>query len=133
MTPLKEFNECDASAPRLLAVPLLSAPLRAHAQSYHMIGDGSASCGAWTADRAQPNSTQAFMDEDWVLGFLSGVGARLFDAAVLSDSPGMSGPRIVGPFRCFRDRSLAVAARQGLRRNAERHEVLSAAPYSRGR
>jgi hypothetical protein len=58
----------------LLAVTLLSAPFYAHAQGYHLLGIGTLSCGSWTAARAQPKSTQAYMDTQWVLGFLSDVG-----------------------------------------------------------
>jgi len=37
-------------------------------------GIGTSSCGAWTADRRYPDSAPAVTDEQWILGFLSGVG-----------------------------------------------------------
>lgn len=45
-------------------------PEYGHAQ-YHAVGLGSASCGAWTTLRQNRQSDGA---EQWVLGFLSGVG-----------------------------------------------------------
>jgi hypothetical protein len=41
---------------------------------YHLIGRGTLSCGGWTADRRDPESPGANLDEQWALGFLSGVG-----------------------------------------------------------
>jgi hypothetical protein len=38
---------------------------------YRVIGEGTASCGAWTEDRG---IRRAMPDESWVLGFLSGIG-----------------------------------------------------------
>jgi hypothetical protein len=58
----------------LLAVTLLSAPFRAHAQ-FHLIGVGLNSCGTWTANRAQPNSIGARLSEQWVVGFLFGAAS----------------------------------------------------------
>jgi hypothetical protein len=59
----------------LLAMAFLSAPIHADAKQYRMIGLGASSCGTWTANRVrQPNSEDTFMYEQWVLGFLSGVG-----------------------------------------------------------
>ena len=42
------------------------------AQAIKGAGVGLASCGSWTAGRAQDTS---FSEEQWVLGFLSGVAA----------------------------------------------------------
>lgn len=39
---------------------------------WRVIGTGAVSCGTWTSDRRTPNGTLAFMDGQWVLGFLSG-------------------------------------------------------------
>jgi hypothetical protein len=55
----------------LAAGVLLSLP--AQAQTYNLIGSGTGSCGTWSADRRQPPPV-AFQDEQWVLGFLSGIG-----------------------------------------------------------
>ena len=41
--------------------------------AYTLIGAGLKSCGSWAADRRN-QGTPAQMDEQWVLGFLSGVG-----------------------------------------------------------
>jgi hypothetical protein len=44
------------------------------AYAYYAIGAGTGSCGTWTAERRHPNAVLALMDEQWVVGFLSGVG-----------------------------------------------------------
>jgi hypothetical protein len=44
-----------------------------HASSYHAIGMGLQSCGTWTAYR---RNNQALGSEQWLLGFLSGVGYK---------------------------------------------------------
>lgn len=44
------------------------------AAAYHQIGAGIDSCGTWTADRSNPRGVAALQDEQWVVGFLSGVG-----------------------------------------------------------
>jgi hypothetical protein len=67
-----------------LACLMVFAPHLALAQAsggqYHEIGSGTASCGAWTADRHQL-ANRALSDEEWVLGFLSGVGYIGYDSA----------------------------------------------------
>lgn len=67
----------------ILAAMVLIAGV-AEAGAFAFIGSGALSCGAWTANErgyvpgGLPN--QAFQndlqDKEWVLGFLSGVGAR---------------------------------------------------------
>jgi hypothetical protein len=57
----------SAAAMGLMAGQVYAAP-------YHLIGSGVGSCGTWTADRRQPDSLAAIMGEQWVVGFLSGVG-----------------------------------------------------------
>ncbi len=49
---------------------LLCSPLQAQANP-QVGGAGLASCGTWTADRLEKTS---LVVEQWVLGFLSGVG-----------------------------------------------------------
>ena len=44
------------------------------ARAFTMSGAGHASCGTWVADRRHPDSPVAYMDVEWMLGFLSGVG-----------------------------------------------------------
>lgn len=60
----------------LSAVVLLAVPQPA--ASYKVIGAGNASCGTWTSERAKAaRSGDHFFEvseENWVLGFLSGVG-----------------------------------------------------------
>jgi hypothetical protein len=47
----------------------------AEAGMYNMIGAGVSSCGVWIADRRDGGSSPAALqDEEWVLGFLPGVG-----------------------------------------------------------
>jgi hypothetical protein len=46
----------------------------AGAQGYLALGIGTSSCGAWTADRQNPDHVAATADEQWILGFLSGIG-----------------------------------------------------------
>jgi hypothetical protein len=41
---------------------------------YSMIGAGASSCGRWVADRSGQNLYDKVSDEQWVVGFLSGVG-----------------------------------------------------------
>ena len=43
--------------------------------TYHFLGVGTLSCGTWTAARRSGGS-QALANEQWTLGFLSGVGAE---------------------------------------------------------
>jgi hypothetical protein len=63
-----------AATAATLAVALLTSP--AMADTVRMIGAGAASCGTWTADRQQRSTGRhslSLMDEQWVLGFLSGI------------------------------------------------------------
>jgi hypothetical protein len=46
------------------------------------------SCGTWTADRRQ-RSGGALQDEQWVLGFLSGVGYEGYDPLNGMDAEGV--------------------------------------------
>jgi hypothetical protein len=52
---------------------LMSSSAEAQMMTY-MIGAGMDSCGTWTADRRNPRSSDAQQDQQWVLGFLSGIG-----------------------------------------------------------
>jgi hypothetical protein len=62
----------------LAAGVLLSVP--AKAQTYRLIGSGNSSCGQWSADRRDGRSSLgANMEQQWVLGFLSGIGAMAGD------------------------------------------------------
>ena len=57
----------------LAAVPgLSSATPAAAADNVHLIGAGMSSCEIWTADRTARN-VDAVQDEQWVVGYLSGV------------------------------------------------------------
>jgi len=58
-----------------IAVTLLISSAEAAAQpgTYRLIGSGTLSCGSWTALRRQG---QAWLAEQWILGFLSGVGYK---------------------------------------------------------
>lgn len=56
----------------LVAFTTLASPA-AFAYNVTVIGLGMASCGTWTADR-KGNGWPAVVDENWVLGFLSGAG-----------------------------------------------------------
>lgn len=50
---------------------LLAVVLPGPAEAFNLIGQGTQSCGTWTATR---RAGKAFGFEQWVLGFLSGVG-----------------------------------------------------------
>jgi hypothetical protein len=54
----------------ILAVVISSAEA-AQPGNYDLIGSGTNSCGTWTAYRRE---RQASLFEQWILGFLSGVG-----------------------------------------------------------
>jgi hypothetical protein len=41
---------------------------------YSLIGVGLNSCGTWTSDRAGQNAYPKLADEQWVVGYLSGMG-----------------------------------------------------------
>ena len=56
----------------VVAIGLLGQPR--HTSGFMVIGSGVRSCGAWTADRRYPDSIAALMDEQWILGFLTGSG-----------------------------------------------------------
>jgi hypothetical protein len=61
----------------LAAIALLisAAPALAQNGKFNSIGAGNYSCGTWTAERRDPYSRLgSFQDEQWVLGFLSGIG-----------------------------------------------------------
>jgi hypothetical protein len=53
----------------ILAVGLMTGSVEA--QAGHMIGLGGNSCGSWTASR---RGNAAELSQQWVLGFLSGLG-----------------------------------------------------------
>jgi hypothetical protein len=53
-----------------LAVALMMTG-SAEATDFHMVGVGSSSCGSWTASRGGQTTG---IYEQWVVGFLSGVG-----------------------------------------------------------
>ena len=44
---------------------------------YALLGSGDASCTAWTAARRTPRGLDAAMQEQWVVGFLSGIGSMV--------------------------------------------------------
>ncbi len=44
------------------------------ALAYHEVGAGVDTCASWTSDRQTPGGAPALQDEQWVLGFLTGIG-----------------------------------------------------------
>ena len=65
--------------PVLLAavtVGLVTCAPDATAGDYMAMGVDTNSCGSWTAARRTPTQIPALLDETWVQGFLSGVGAE---------------------------------------------------------
>jgi hypothetical protein len=44
------------------------------AAAYTSIGSGATSCEAWAAARLSPNSPDTAMQQQWIVGFLSGIG-----------------------------------------------------------
>ncbi len=63
---MKPFRICV-----ILAIGLMTSA--AEAQTYQGVGKGKSSCGTWTADRRHRQSN---LDEQWILGFLSGIGYK---------------------------------------------------------
>jgi hypothetical protein len=63
-----------ASLAALLAATLLVPD---QAAGYTLLGSGTASCEAWTAARRAPHELDAAMHEQWVVGFLSGIGSMI--------------------------------------------------------
>ena len=58
-----------------LAVAMtLLPPLASTAVASTQIGSGTGSCGSWTMDRSDGRAGDIIADQQWVLGFLSGVG-----------------------------------------------------------
>jgi hypothetical protein len=47
------------------------------AAGYTSIGSGAASCEAWVAARHAPNASETAMQQQWVVGFLSGIGSMV--------------------------------------------------------
>ena len=41
---------------------------------YSLSGRGALTCESWTAARRNPNGLDASLNEQWVVGFLSGIG-----------------------------------------------------------
>lgn len=66
LTSLLVLGFCSAGAERALA--------------YHEVGAGVDTCATWAADRQAPRGAPALQDEQWVLGFLTGVGFAGSDA-----------------------------------------------------
>jgi hypothetical protein len=78
--PSKKFRPQDKAdiRPRLLpcttlALALMTGAAEAQPGSFQPSGAAAMSCGAWTAARRE-NNPLSWMSEQWVLGFLSGVG-----------------------------------------------------------
>lgn len=55
----------------LTLMAVMTGPQTAHA--YESIGAGNVSCGTWVADHRFPNSNKANQEEEWVVGFLTGM------------------------------------------------------------
>jgi hypothetical protein len=47
------------------------------AAAYTSIGSGTTSCEAWAATRLSPNAPATLMQQQWVVGFLSGIGSMV--------------------------------------------------------
>lgn len=47
------------------------------AAAYTSIGSGATSCEAWAATRLSPNAPATAMQQQWVVGFLSGIGSMV--------------------------------------------------------
>jgi hypothetical protein len=54
-----------------------SSLLPGNASGYTMLGSGGASCETWTATRRTPPGRDAAMQQQWLLGFLSGIGSMV--------------------------------------------------------
>jgi hypothetical protein len=65
----------------VLIAGLITGVIRARAADFDAIGLGMGSCGAWTQAR---HDRQAFGYEQWVVGFLSGIG---FKGIQFGDNP----------------------------------------------
>jgi hypothetical protein len=61
-------------APLLAALLAATLVLSGHAAGYALLGSGTASCEAWATARRAPHGLDAAMNEQWVVGFLSGIG-----------------------------------------------------------
>jgi hypothetical protein len=48
-----------------------------HASGYTLIGNGALSCQAWMDARRDPHGLETRMSEQWVVGFLSGIGSMV--------------------------------------------------------
>jgi hypothetical protein len=59
------------ACPFLTAALLISSAEAAQPGTYNLLGLGTISCGTWTAWRREG---RASLPEQWILGFLSGVG-----------------------------------------------------------
>jgi hypothetical protein len=73
-------------ASRILLILAVTIPLAAVdgvAQGATIMGRGLTSCGAWTAEH-QRNTQTSIMQEDWAVGFLSGLAAAANDTSLAS-------------------------------------------------
>jgi hypothetical protein len=71
------FNSRPVLAMAILAVAaLISSAEAVQPGNYNLLGTGTISCGSWTALRRE---RQASLPEQWILGFLSGVGYEGLD------------------------------------------------------
>ena len=63
----------------LVGAALTVATLTAsdHAMGYALIGNGTLTCGAWSQARRDPQGPATRMSEQWVVGFLSGIGSMV--------------------------------------------------------
>jgi hypothetical protein len=60
-----------ARAAAIIAVILVITATPTYA-GVKFIGAGAVSCGTWTHDHQYPDSSGAYLDDQWALGFLSG-------------------------------------------------------------
>jgi hypothetical protein len=62
-----------------IAVAASATEVAAQATDYTVIGVGASSCGSWIIAHRPPVSADARLMEQWVLGFLSGIGYIVLD------------------------------------------------------
>jgi hypothetical protein len=61
----------------LMALIAATFAVSGNAAAYTSIGSGAASCQAWAATRLSSNAPETTMQQQWVVGFLSGIGAMV--------------------------------------------------------
>jgi hypothetical protein len=60
-----------------LALSVATLVVSHSAAGYTSIGSGATSCAAWEAARRSPQAPETAMQQQWVVGFLSGIGSMV--------------------------------------------------------